>query len=85
MPASFSVRARAGGEVLKPAHRAATRSVQHLCQDLGVLPWMRDAIPFICAGDDLLGIGDLWLDARWCEAAGGPGLAFQWLGGPNFV
>ena len=85
MPASLSVRARAGGEVLKPAHRAATRSVQHLCQDLGVLPWMRDAIPFICAGDDLLGIGDLWLDARWCVRAGEPGLAFQWEGAPNFV
>jgi len=85
VPATLSVRARAGGEVLKPAHRAATRSVQHLCQDLGVLPWMRDAIPFICAGGDLLGIGDLWLDARWCEPAGEPGLAFQWVGAPNFV
>jgi len=85
LPDTLSVRARAGGEVLKPAKRAATRSVQHLCQDLGVLPWMRDALPFICSGGELLGIGDLWLDARWCVRAGEPGLAFQWEGAPNFV
>jgi len=85
LPLRLSVRARAGGEVLKPASRAATRSVQHLCQDLGVLPWMRDALPFICSGGDVVGIADLWLDARWCVPSGDPGLAFQWLGGPNLV
>jgi len=85
LPEQLHVRARAGGEVLKPGSRAATRSVQHLCQDLGVLPWMRDALPFICGGGDVLGIADLWLDARWCAPAGEPGLAFQWLGGPNVI
>jgi tRNA(Ile)-lysidine synthase len=82
---TLCARPRAGGEVLKPARRAATQSVQHLCQNLGVLPWMRDALPFICTGGELLGIADLWLDARWCEPGGERGLAFQWDGAPNFV
>jgi tRNA(Ile)-lysidine synthase len=76
---------REGGEALKLRHSASTRSVQHLCQEFGVLPWMRDALPFVYAGDELIGIGDLWLDARWCVAGGERGLAFEWAGAPNLV
>jgi len=85
LPAALLVRGREGGEALKLRHSASTRSVQHLCQELGVLPWMRDALPFVYAGDELIGIGDLWLDARWCAVGGERGLAFEWAGAPNLV
>jgi len=82
LPARVSVRRRRGGESLKTAPRARTRSVQHLCQALGVLPWLRDALPMIYAGDTLIAVGDLWQDARSSVALGLPGLGCLWEDGP---
>jgi tRNA(Ile)-lysidine synthase len=85
LPVSLIVRRRAGGEALRPARLAKTHSVQHLCQSQGVLPWMRDALPLVFAGDALIAVADLWLDARWCVAADAPGVAIQWHGAPLIV
>jgi tRNA(Ile)-lysidine synthase len=81
----ISVRRRRGGETLKPAPQARTHSVQHLCQSLGVLPWMRDALPFVFSGDALIGVADLWTDARCCAAATAPGIALVWRNAPAVV
>jgi tRNA(Ile)-lysidine synthase len=85
LPASLVVRRREGGETLKPRRRAKTQSLQHLCQATGVRPWLRDALPLIYAGESLVAVGDLWLDARWCVAADAPGLGIRWLGAPILV
>jgi tRNA(Ile)-lysidine synthase len=85
LPGAAIVRPREGGETLKPAAQAKTQSVQHLCQSQGVLPWLRDALPYIHAGDSLIAIADLWLDARWCAPAGGAGLAVMWAQAPIIV
>src|SRR3984957_7197205 len=68
LPDTLTVRRRGGGETLKPGFQAKTRSVQHLCQSQGVLPWLRDALPMVWAADSLIAVADLWLDARWCVA-----------------
>ncbi len=78
LPATLTVRGRRGGESLKPAPAAATRTVQHLCQAEGVLPWMRGALPFLYAGAELIGVGDLWMDARWRVESRVPGLCVAW-------
>jgi tRNA(Ile)-lysidine synthase len=82
LPVSVIVRRRDGGETLRPTPSARTQTVQHLCQALGVLPWMRDALPLVFAGDELIAVADLWLDARWCAAAGAPGLGIAWNNAP---
>ncbi|MEO7208930.1 MAG: tRNA lysidine(34) synthetase TilS [Steroidobacteraceae bacterium] len=82
LPASVSVRRRDGGETLKPAPTARTQTLQHLCQALGVLPWMRGALPLVFAGDELIAVADLWLDARWCVSADAPGLNVAWNNAP---
>ncbi len=82
---TLSVRQRRGGEVLKAGRRAKTQSVQHLCQSLGVLPWMRDALPMVYAGDALIAVGDLWQDARWCVAPGGAGFGCVWDDAPAVI
>ena len=82
LPAVLSVRRREGGESLKPHARAATRSVQHLCQSVGLLPWMRDALPLVYAGKALVAVGDLWQDARWCVEAGATGVGCVWENAP---
>ncbi len=82
LPAALSVRRRDGGETLRPAPLAKTQTVQHLCQSLGVLPWMRDALPLVFAGDELIAVADLWLDAGWCAAADAPGFKLAWNNAP---
>jgi len=84
-PCTLMVRRRRGGETLKAQRRGRTRSLQHLCQSLGVVPWMRDALPLVYAGHDLIAVGDLWQDARWCVAAGAPGVGCTWRGAPILV
>jgi tRNA(Ile)-lysidine synthase len=85
LPPALTIRPRRGGETLKPHSRAATQTVQHLCQSLGVLPWMRNALPMIYAGQELIAVGDLWLDARWCVPATEPGFACRWQDAPILV
>lgn len=79
------VRRRQGGECLRPAVRAKTHSVQHLCQSLGVLPWLRDALPLVFAPQGLIAVADLWLETRRCAAAGEPGLGVAWDEAPIIV
>lgn len=83
LPQILSVRRRAGGETLRPAPGAATQTVQHLCQAQRVLPWMRDALPFIFAGEDLIAVGDLWAEAAFSAAAAPAGLQILWESPPN--
>jgi tRNA(Ile)-lysidine synthase len=85
LPGALSVRRRRGGETIKPGPHASTQSVQHLCQSMGILPWMRDALPLVFAGNALVAIGDLWLDARWCGSEARPGLGVAWEGAPIIV
>jgi tRNA(Ile)-lysidine synthase len=82
LPEILSVRRRSGGEALKVGVRARTQSVQHLCQAMGVLPWMREALPLVYANESLIAIGDIWQDARWSVAAGEPGFGCVWEDAP---
>jgi tRNA(Ile)-lysidine synthase len=82
LPTRVTVRRRDGGETLKPAPSAKTQTLQHLCQALGVLPWMRDALPLVFAGEELIAVGDLWLEARWCAPIDAPGLKVAWNNAP---
>jgi tRNA(Ile)-lysidine synthase len=85
LPAVVIVRRRDGGEKLKPARSAKTQTVQHLCQAQGVLPWMRDALPLVFAGDELIAVADLWVEARWRAAPDAPGLKVAWNNAPILI
>jgi tRNA(Ile)-lysidine synthase len=85
LPSVVIVRRREGGETLKPARSAKTQTVQHLCQSQGVLPWMRDALPLVFGGDELIAVADLWLEARWCAAPDAPGLKIAWNNAPLVI
>ena len=85
LPHSLIVRGRDGGESLRPAPKAKTQTLQHLCQSYGVLPWMRDALPLVFADDALIAVADLWLDAPRRAGAGSPGLEIRWDEAPIIV
>ena len=84
LPDALQIRKRRGGESLRPHLRAKTRSVQQLCQSVGIPPWLRDALPLIYAGDELIAVGDLWYDSRWCVPQGQSGWGCKWSGAPIF-
>lgn len=63
----FRISFRQGGEQAKPAGRK-TRSLKKLFQDYGVPPWLRERIPLIYSGDELVAVGDLFICENWqCE------------------
>lgn len=85
LPKVLAVKRRRGGEALKIYRSGHTRSLQHLCQSLGIFPWMRDALPLLFAGETLVAVGDLWQDARWCVATDAVGLGIVWDAAPHLV
>ncbi len=82
LPPRLCVRRRHGGETLKTGPRARTQTVQHLCQTMGVLPWLRDALPMIYADETLIAIGDLWQETRVSTAPDRVGLVCVWENAP---
>ena len=75
----IQIRFRKGGEEFQPYGQTHTRKLKKLLQEEGVLPWMRDRVPLVYAGDDLVAVGDLWL-AR--NAVTEPGVALRWTDRP---
>jgi hypothetical protein len=39
---------------------------------------MRDALPLLFAGDELVAVADLWLETRWCAAPDTVGFVPVW-------
>ena len=66
---------RQGGEKFRPDSQVHTRKLKKLLQDEGIVPWMREHVPLIYAGDELVAVGDLWIAA---DAAASPGVAVRW-------
>jgi tRNA(Ile)-lysidine synthase len=75
----LSVRPRRGGEEIQLSGQSHTRKLKKLLQEEGVVPWMRDRLPLLYAGERLVAVGDLWLAS---DAATKPGVAVRWTGRP---
>ena len=75
----LTVHYRRGGEEIKPVGQCHTRKIKKLLQEEGVVPWMRERLPLLYAGDQLVAVGDLWIAAA---AASEPGTAVRWSGRP---
>ncbi|NNF67703.1 MAG: tRNA lysidine(34) synthetase TilS, partial [Gammaproteobacteria bacterium] len=72
------LRFRAGGEKLRPVGGKHRRELSKLFQEAGVVPWMRDRIPLVYAGERLAAVADLWLEQDLVVAPGDPGLGLTW-------
>ncbi|MFZ2508597.1 MAG: tRNA lysidine(34) synthetase TilS, partial [Steroidobacteraceae bacterium] len=77
------IRFRAGGESLRPHPGRPRKRLKKLCQEAGIVPWMRERMPLLCVGTRLLAVGDLWIDADLAVAAGKPALRPVWSGRPQ--
>lgn len=72
------IRFRAGGEMLKPAAGRPRKRLKDLCQEVGIVPWMRTRLPLVFVGTRLAAVGDLWIDADLAAPPGGPALQPVW-------
>ncbi len=77
------IRFRAGGESLRPHPGRPRKRLKKLCQEAGIVPWMRERLPLLCVGTRLLAVGDLWIDADQAVAPGTPALRPVWSGRPQ--
>jgi tRNA(Ile)-lysidine synthase len=77
--AGLTLRWRVGGERLKPAADRPTRTLKKLLQESSILPWMRDRLPLLYAGDRLVAVADRFLAE---DASASPGVRVRWLGHP---
>jgi len=75
---SLEVRFREGGEKLRPARKASTRSLKNLLQESDIVPWMRGHIPLIYADQQLVAVGDLWVNAACAASPGEAGYRVNW-------
>jgi tRNA(Ile)-lysidine synthase len=62
------VRFRCGGEQVKPAGRP-TRPLKKLLQEAGIPPWLRERIPLLYVGDELVAVADLLICEGWLTDA----------------
>ncbi len=69
------LRYRQGGEKLRLVNQPHTKTLKNLLQESSIVPWMRNRIPLVFAGDELVAVADLWLAA---DAASTPGVAIHW-------
>jgi tRNA(Ile)-lysidine synthase len=63
---SLRVCFRSGGELVKVAGRP-TRPLKKILQDAGVPPWLRERIPLLYAGNELVAVADLLVCEGWLE------------------
>jgi tRNA(Ile)-lysidine synthase len=71
------VRFRSGGELVKPAGRP-TRLLKKLLQEAGVPPWLRECVPLLYAGNELIAVADLLICEGWVTEAPEKGCRIVW-------
>ena len=65
------LRFRQGGERCRPAGRAHSQTLKRLLQDYSVEPWLRESLPLVYSGDDLVAVADLWVCEGFQAEGGG--------------
>lgn len=71
----LSVRFRQGGERCRPAGRGGSHPLKKLLQEHAVPPWLRDRIPLIYNGDELIAVADKVI----CEGYATPVDEYGWV------
>jgi tRNA(Ile)-lysidine synthase len=71
---------RTGGERIRPYGRKESRPLKKLLQEHAVVPWMRQYVPLLYAGETLAAVADLWIDA---DCARDDGFRACWEGKPS--
>lgn len=77
-PAGFRVAFRSGGESCQPTGRAHGRPLKKWLQEMHVFPWLRDRLPLVYSGEDLLAVAGLFACEPYAARPGEAGLRIEW-------
>lgn len=77
--AGLKLRFRSGGEEFRPCGHERTRKLKKMLQEEGIVPWMRQRLPLLYAGDELVAVADLWIAAEFSAERG---YKVRWEGRP---
>ena len=66
---------REGGENIRPVNSNHNRKLKKLLQDKQIFPWMRDKIPILMLGDEIVCVADFWVAEKFSKL---PGYIFKW-------
>ena len=44
-----------------------------------MLPWLRDRIPLIYSENELIAVGDLWIEHKYAASQSEPGWQIKWV------
>ncbi len=75
---NLHIRYRRGGERCKPAGRTHSQTLKKLLQEYQLEPWLRDSVPLLYSGDQLVAVGDLWICDGYVAPAGKSALKLVW-------
>ncbi|MBP6105228.1 MAG: tRNA lysidine(34) synthetase TilS [Steroidobacteraceae bacterium] len=78
LPARIEVRRRTGGEAFLPAGSAHHRPLRKWLQEHDVLPWRRENLPLLFAGNRLIAVADLGVAAEFAARADEPSWRIVW-------
>jgi tRNA(Ile)-lysidine synthase len=82
LPPTLRIAFRTGGERLRLPGARQRRDLGKLLQERGVVPWMRERIPLLYAGETLVAVADLWIAAEFAAPPGVAGLRVRWSDHP---
>jgi tRNA(Ile)-lysidine synthase len=74
---ALHVRFRKGGERCKPIGRNHSQTLKRLLQDYGIEPWLRESLPLIYSGDNLVAVANLWICEGYQAEANGYCLKYE--------
>lgn len=72
------IKGREGGERFKPQGRDKSQKLKKLLQEIGIAPWLRDRIPLIYVGEELVAVGDLWISEKFKAGSNEKSISFLW-------
>ncbi len=78
LPAQLDVRRRSGGEAFLPAGSSHHRPLRKWLQERDVLPWRRQNLPLLFAGERLAAVADLGVAAEFAARSGEPSWRIAW-------
>lgn len=78
LPSRLRVTSRSGGESLRLPGHAHHRPLKKLLQEANVLPWWRDRVPLVFAGNALVAVADLWISAEYATEGAQEGVSIIW-------
>lgn len=77
-----TIRSRSGGERFQPDCKRPRRSLKKILQEAALAPWVRNTLPLLFCGDQLVWVAGVGIDCNFQVPEGSMGLVVTWHPNP---